>query len=96
MLGENGTCQASFFFPPVKILLYRNGKLTSSFADILLYGYALMVVFANGDLSALYKRRVQRFLSWDFSVCGVFLCLRMKLVCSTTFVVGSLCLPYLI
>ena len=73
MLGEDNACQASFFFPPAKLLLYKNGKLTSSFADILLYGYALMVVFANGDLSTLYERRMQRFLSWDFSICAVLL-----------------------
>ena len=32
-----------------------------------------MVVFANGDLSTLYERRMQRFLSWDFSICAVLL-----------------------
>ena len=44
-----------FFFPPVKALLYETAKLPSSFADKLLYGYALMVVFAKWRPASLYE-----------------------------------------
>lgn len=67
MLGEGYTRQASFFFPPVKALLYVTAKLPSSFADKLLYGYALMVVFAKWRPTSLYEIKI-----CDYAFLGAF------------------------
>ena len=92
MLGGNYACQASFFLSASKSPFVCNGKLPSSFADKLLYGYALMVVFAKWRLASLYEINLRLRLSWSFSYNEAF-CLRMDLVCSIAIVVGCSCLP---
>jgi hypothetical protein len=54
MLGEGYTRQASFFFPPVKALLYETANSLHRL-PINLYVYALMVVFAKWRPASLYE-----------------------------------------
>ena len=86
------TCQASFFFPPVKILLYETAnsllRLPINFYMAMLW----WLYSQNGDLPLCMRWNLRLRLSWSFSYNEAF-CLRMDLVCSIAIVVGCSCLP---
>ena len=81
-----------FFLSASKSPFVWNGKLPSSFADKLLYGYALMVLFAKWRPASLYEMKSATTPFLELSYNEAF-CLRMDLVCSIAIVVGCSCLP---
>lgn len=90
MLGGNYACQASFFFPPVKVLLYETANSLHRLP--INFYMAMLVIFAKWRLASLYEINLRLRLSWSFSYNEAF-CLRMDLVCSIAIVVGCSCLP---
>mgnify|MGYP006929004725 CR=1 FL=1 len=59
--------QASFFFPPVKALLYVTANSLHRLPINFLYGYALMVVFAKWRPASLYEYKI-----CDYAFLGAF------------------------
>lgn len=90
MLGEGYTRQASFFFPPVKALLYVTANSLHRLP--INFYMAMLVVFPKWRPASLYEINLRLRLSWSFSYNEAF-CLRMDLVCSIAIVVGCSCLP---
>lgn len=71
-----------------------NGKVTSSFAGILLYSYAYCGCIRHLATSSLYNGNHRNFTFLVSFRSAMVLCQRMKLVCNVAIVVGCFCLPF--